>query len=151
MIQTALSDFWQAFLASIPSLLQGLVFVGLGWLLGRVLGWITTRFISRLKLDEAESRLGLSTSLQRFGMNQRPSKFLGGVIFWAVFLSFLLLALEASGLEPLLSPVQAILAYLPRVLAAVLIVTAGAWAAQFIGARRAKRVGRYGAGIATDD
>ncbi len=133
MIQTALSDFWQAFLASIPSLLQGLAFVGLGWLLGRILGWTTTRFFSRLKLDEAESRLGLSTNLQRLGLDQKPSRFIGGVIFWAVFLSFLLLALEASGLEPLLAPIQAILAYLPHLLAAVLIVVAGIWAAQFVG------------------
>ncbi len=132
MIQTALSDFWQGFLSSAPSLIQGLILIGLGWLLGRILGWITARFLQRLKLDEAESRLGLSTSLQRFGLNQTPSRFVGGVIFWAVFLSFLLLALEAIGLQSLLEPVQAVLAYLPRILAAVLIVFAGTWAAQFV-------------------
>ena len=132
MIQTALSDFWQAILSSAPTLIQGLTFIVLGWLLGRILGWITTRFLQRLKLDEAGSRIGLSTNLQRIGLNQTPSRFMGGVIFWAVFLSFLLLAFEAIGLQSLFEPVQALLAYLPRILAAALIIIAGTWIAQFV-------------------
>jgi small-conductance mechanosensitive channel len=55
------------------------------------------------------------------------------LVFWLVFLSFVLMSLERLGFSLAVLPLQALIAYLPRLLAAILILIIGALVAQLAG------------------
>jgi small-conductance mechanosensitive channel len=71
--------------------------------------------------------------LKQAGFDQTPSRIMGSLIFWATLLSFVLLALEALGLDAVLLPLQTVISYLPRIIAAGVALIAGLLLAQIAG------------------
>ena len=99
----------------------------LGFLAVLLIGWIVARAVAKL-VSGASGRAGLDGAvhggtggnvLQR--VVPRPSHLLGRIVFWVLFLSAISLAASVLGVAALTAFVGAIWAYLPNVLAAVLI------------------------------
>ena len=128
-----LEELWQAFSSAIPGIILALVLLLAGWLLGRLLFSLTGRILRRLKFDDAASRAGVVDGLKQAGFQQTPSRLIAGLILWATILSFAMLAFDALGLDAVLLPLQALLSYLPRVLAAGVAFVGGLLLAQIIG------------------
>jgi len=126
-------DIWQAFLNALPGIILALSLLLVGWLLGRILFSLTWRLLRRLKFDNAASRAGVVDGLEQAGFQETPSRILAGVILWATILSFGMLALEAVGLSAVLLPLQALISYLPRVIAAGVALVGGLFLAQIVG------------------
>jgi hypothetical protein len=108
--------------AFLPNLLSAAVLLGVAWLLASGLRFALTRILSTTKLDEriaAEVEEGATP----------PSKALGETLYWLVFLLFLPAVMGALKLEGLLEPVNVllnkILAFLPNLFAALLILGVG--------------------------
>lgn len=99
----------------------------LGFIAVLLIGWIVARFVAKL-VAGATHRAGLDRTLHNgTGGNflqrvvPRPSHLLGRIVFWALFLSAISLAAAVLGVAALTAFVGAVWAYLPNVLAAVLI------------------------------
>ncbi len=117
----------------LPTLLSALVILLVGWLLARGLAALTRRIALRLDIDRLVENSGLSAGLAQAQITRQASELISLLIFWAVFLSALLIALDFMGLEVAVVPLQGLLSYLPRILAAILILIAGSVLAQFLG------------------
>jgi hypothetical protein len=126
-------EIWQAISSALPGIVLALSFRLVGWLLARVLFSLTWRLLRRLKFDAAASRAGVVDGLEQAGFQQTPSRLIAGLILWATLLSFGLLALEALGLDAVLLPLQALISYLPRVIAAGVALVGGLLLAQVVG------------------
>ena len=99
----------------------------LGFIAILLIGWIVARVVAKL-VSGATRRAGLDRTLHNgTGGNflqrvvPRPSHLVGRVVFWALFLSAISLAASVLGVAALTAFVGAIWAYLPNVLAAILI------------------------------
>jgi Mechanosensitive ion channel, conserved TM helix len=99
----------------------------LGFIAVLLIGWIVARVVARL-VSAATHRAGLDRALhggtggpflQR--VVPRPSHLVGRIVFWALFLSAISLAAAVLGVAALTAFVGAVWAYLPNVIAAVLI------------------------------
>ncbi|MGB2894536.1 MAG: hypothetical protein WBB65_00055 [Anaerolineales bacterium] len=133
MTPIALAEIWNAILASLPGMGLALVLVLIGWLIGRLLFALTWRLLQRFKFDEAASRTGIAAGLEKAGFTYLPSKLLAALIHWATFLTFAMMALEALGLDAILQPLQSLIGYFPRILAAAVALVAGLLLAQILG------------------
>jgi small-conductance mechanosensitive channel len=122
-----------ALTSAIPGIILAAIFLLVGYLLGRLLFSLTYRLLRRLKFDDAAARAGVINGLEQAGFEQTPSKIIAGVILWATLLSFMLLALDALGLNAVLLPLQAVISYLPRIIAAGVALIAGFLLAQIAG------------------
>lgn len=80
---------------------------------------------------EIADTLGISLSAAKMRV-QRP-QILGRFVFWIIFLNFILITLENLGLQATVEPLRALIAFLPRLLAALATLTAGVLLAQFLG------------------
>lgn len=118
-------DLYQSFISAIPGIILAVIFLLVGYVLSRLFYSLTYRLLQRLKIDEAASRAGVIEGLKQAGFDKTPSRIMGSVILWATFLSFVLLALEALGLSAVLLPLQAVISYLPRIIAAGVALIAG--------------------------
>jgi small-conductance mechanosensitive channel len=126
-------DLFQSILSAFPGIILAVIFLLVGYLLGRFLYSLTYRLLRRLKFDDAASRAGVLEGLEQAGFEQVPSRIMARLILWATTLSFALLALEALGLDAVLLPLQAVISYLPRIIAASVALIAGLLLAQIAG------------------
>jgi uncharacterized membrane protein YhaH (DUF805 family) len=70
------------------------------------------------------SKLGLTPHFERAGLRLRGSRFLGQLVYWFLVVAFLLAASDILKLYALSAFLQDVLAYLPNVVVAVLIMLA---------------------------
>ncbi|MGH0035440.1 MAG: mechanosensitive ion channel family protein [Myxococcota bacterium] len=109
----------------LPNLVATLLILGVGWLVSKAVEVVASRALHRVGLDEAVRRLGLDRPLQRAGVASTPSRLTGRLLFWVLMLTFVLSAVETLGLTAVTTTIDRLIAYLPNVLAAGLIVVVG--------------------------
>lgn len=119
--------------AFIPKLLGMIVILMVGWILARILQAAAGRVLERAGLDRAAERLGVSETLQEAGLVRAPSGVIARLLFWLLMLTFVLSAVETLGLSAVTSTIDRLIAYLPNVIAASLIVVLGLLLARFVG------------------
>jgi hypothetical protein len=123
-IQRMLTEFF----AFIPELLAAIVILVVGYFVAKIIGNVVARVLERAGLDSAATSGQTGTWVQK--VTSSPSGLVGKLAFWAVFLGVISLAVSVLGINALTEFVGAIFAYLPNVIAAVLIfLVAGAVAA----------------------
>jgi hypothetical protein len=119
---------FDTFFAWLPSLLGALVILLIGYIVAKIVGNLLARVLDRAGLDRAT--LSGQTGEWVRKVTSRPSVLVGKLAFWAIFLGAVSLAATALGIEALTAFVASVYAYLPNVIAAVLIfLVAGAIAA----------------------
>ena len=116
------------FFGWLPELLGAIVVLVVGYLVAKVLANVVSRVLHRVGFDRAAH--GGPTGNWVRKVSERPSRLVGGITFWAVFLGAVSLALTVLGIPALTAFVAAVYGYLPNVIAAVLIfLVAGALSA----------------------
>ncbi len=125
---TQLSGTVAAFL---PSLAATVLILGVGWLVSKALEIAAVRVLRRVGLDEASSRLGLPRFLERAGIESPPSSITARLLFWVLMLTFVLSAVETLGLTAVTTTIDRLIAFLPDVITAGLILVLGLLLARF--------------------
>jgi hypothetical protein len=104
--------------------------------LGLVLAWIARGVVGRtaraLGFDRGMERWGMTASLRRAGILRRPSDVVAVVCFWAIFVLFASLSIDALGVPGAGSATAFLFAFLPPLFAAVLIIVVGWLVANFV-------------------
>ena len=103
----------------IPNIVIGLVIIVIGCMIGKLVGQIVTRLIASAGLDAKLQGL-LDDKNQKFVL----SKVTGGVVYAVVVIFFVVEGLSVLKLDVLTQIGAVIIAYMPTVLAAVLILLA---------------------------
>ncbi|KAA3665138.1 MAG: hypothetical protein DWQ04_02145 [Chloroflexi bacterium] len=145
MIQTAINNMISGAIDYTPRLLTTLLILLLGWVLGRIISTVVKKLADRLHLQSLFERTGVQAGLERAQIKRSGSQLLGMLLFWIVFLNFILLGLENLGLTAAVEPLRNLIAFLPRLLAALATLVAGVLLAQFLG--RAAQAAMSGMGV----
>lgn len=103
----------------LPNLIGALLVVVLGYVVAKFVGGLVERGAGRAGFDRWVHRDPTGRWIRR--VVPRPSDLLGTVAFWAVYIGALSIAVDVLGIEALENLVAAIYAFLPNVLAALLI------------------------------
>jgi small-conductance mechanosensitive channel len=133
----AWKQFWGDVLNQVaswlPSLVAALLLLFLGWLLATLGRAIVRGLLRRLGLDRLAERTGITNALIRMGLDGSASRLLGRLVYWLIFLLFILAAAESLGLPGVTETLGVLVAYLPNILAAVLILLLGSILAHIVG------------------
>jgi small-conductance mechanosensitive channel len=133
----AWKQFWSDALNQVaswlPSLVAALLLLFLGWLLAMLGQAIVRGLLRRLRLDRLAERTGITSALIRMGLDGSASRLLGRLVYWLIFLLFILAAAESLGLPGVTETLSLLVAYLPNILAAVLILLMGSVLAHIVG------------------
>ncbi len=112
----------------LPALLGALAILIIGYIVAKVLGGLVSRLLQRAGLDRTVHSGQAGRWVSK--VTSSPSDLLGTLTFWAIFLGAISLAVTALGIDALTAFMGEVYAYLPNVLAAILIfLVAGALAA----------------------
>ena len=105
--------------AFVPNLIGALVILVIGYILARVLGGLVGRVLHRAGFDKVLHAGTGGSFVQKITSN--PSKLVGTLVFWALMLGTISVAVTTLDIPALTAFVGAIYAYLPNVAAAFLI------------------------------
>lgn len=126
----------ETFFAFLPSVLGSLTLLIIGWLLARVLRAITRKVIAhlleRLSRQRVARTSAIDSRMQQTQTYQSAPAVVAAIVYFMVLIFFFAAAIEALGLPTISNVLSLITAYLPRVLAAVMIVFVGLWAGDFV-------------------
>jgi hypothetical protein len=115
------------FFGFLPNLLGFLVILLIGYVVARVVKGILTKVLDKVGLDRALHSGQTGQYVEKVSPGASPSKLVGAIAFWFIFLGAISLAVSALQIPALTTFMSAIYGYLPNVIAAVIIfVVAGA-------------------------
>ena len=124
-LQDSMSTLFNEIMAFLPELLAALLIIILGFIIGGLLGKAVRGLFKSMKLDHALDKAGVDDLTHRAGFAFKPATFAGNLVKWFIILAFTTVALNVLGLESVTVFMGEILAYLPKVLAAALILFVG--------------------------
>jgi hypothetical protein len=130
----SLQQAFDSFFGFLPNLLGFLIILVVGYIVARVVKGILTKVLDKVGLDRALHSGQTGRYVERLSPNASPSRLVGSIAFWFLFLGAVSLAVSALKIPALTTFVATIYGYLPNVIAAVIIfVLAGAIAAAVAG------------------
>ena len=132
MLLAAISDSvergFDTFFEWLPNLIGALIVLIIGYIVAKVVAGVVGKLLQRGGLDRTLTQGQAGTWVSK--LTSSPSYLFSRIAFWALFLGAISLAVSVLGIEALQDFVAAIYAYLPHVIAALLIfLVAGAVAA----------------------
>lgn len=128
-----LSEIVRSILAWLPALGGALLLLILGWIVARLAQSLLSGVLRRLGFDRVAERAGLTNFLVNAGFEASVSRLLARIVYWLILLLFLLAAAETLGLQGVVDTLEALVVYLPSVLAATLILLLGSLVANVVG------------------
>lgn len=113
-------------------LVRFIVYLLVAFIAAGIAKWLVTKLLKLVKLDKLFDKWGINDGPVGTSMN-----FIGRLVYLIVFLMFLPSALDALGLtsvsDPISGFVSSFIEYLPRIIAAVILVYVGIFVAMIIG------------------
>ena len=123
----------ESIIAATPHVILAIVLLIAALLVAKITERTLRAFLVRLKFDTLLGKVGVDEGLGRIGVRQEMSRFLPRVVYWLLLFLFAKTAADALGLEAISSAIGTFMAYLPNVVAAVLILLVGTALSQFAG------------------
>jgi hypothetical protein len=129
----AFTDLSNTVISMVPKVILGIVLAIVAVLVAKGIERVLRYVLRSIRFDTLVARVGVDQALQRMGLRQEMTALLPRL---AYFLSLLLLirtGVDALGLTAISSAIGAFFAYLPNIVAAILLMTLGGSVAQFVG------------------
>src|ERR671911_517643 len=127
-----LQDALSAFFSYIPQLIGAIVILIVGYVVARVLQAVVGRVLQGIGFDRWMERGGIKQFFDRAETNQTPASILGALVFWFVFIIAITMAADALGIPQVSVVLAQLIAYIPNIIAAILILILAALLANFI-------------------
>lgn len=116
----------------LPRLVNAALLLIIGYIIARILRGVLTKGLRALHFDNVADRAGITRALRMAGTQLDAARVLADVVFWWIFLIFIELAVNALGLVEISNFLNAVLAYIPNVIVAILIIVIGALLANVV-------------------
>ncbi len=125
-----IENAWRSVLVFVPKLIAFLLILVIGYFVAKALSRILNSLLERVGFDRWVERGGLERALARSKFD--ASDILATVAFWAVFLFVLQLAFGVFGPNPISDLIRGVIAFLPNVFVAVIILVIAAALAKVV-------------------
>lgn len=119
-LEGGLERAWESILTFVPKLLGFLLILGIGYFLAKALEKLLDGILERVGFDRLVDRGGIRTALARSRLD--ASSILARIVFYVAFLFVLQLAFGLFGPNPISDLLAGIIAFLPNLFVAVVIV-----------------------------
>ncbi len=129
---TALQNLWMSFVTFLPSFIGALIIFFIGLIIATGIGELIERIIDALKIDKLLEKMGFKKFTDRAEIKLDSGFFVGQLSKWLIILAFLSATLSYLHLDAFADFIRSIVAYLPNVIVAVVILLITVLIAEFI-------------------
>lgn len=121
----AMSDTLTNVLSFIPTIVAALAVFLVGLLVAKWLRTLTIKLLQTVKLSTLVRKSGFEPFLKKAEITARVEDILGGLVRWLILLVFFIATVNVLGLTTVSIVLNSVLAYIPKVFSAVLVLTIG--------------------------
>jgi len=123
-------ELWAGVITFIPKLLIAVIIFIIGWIIAVALSKLVSQVVRLFKVDKLFQALGAEEPLAKAGFRLDTGAFVGGLVRWFLIVVFLVAAIDVMGLSQVnIFLREVVLAYLPNVIVAALILVVAAFVA----------------------
>src|SRR5215213_2379050 len=127
-VENALSTF----LSYLPQLVGALIILVIGYIVAKVLEAVVGRVLQAIGFDSWMERGGIKQFFDRAETKHTPATIIGKLVFWFVFIIAITMAADALGIPQVSAVLGQLIAYIPSIIAAILILILAALLANFL-------------------
>ena len=128
----SLQNTLDRFLEYIPQLIGAIVILVIGYIVARILKAVVARVLQAIGFDGWMERGGIKQFFDRAQTRETPATVLGTLVFWLVFIIAITMAADALGIRQVSAVLGQLIAYIPSIIAAILILVLAALLANFL-------------------
>jgi hypothetical protein len=128
----AWSAFWTKVGVFLPDFLGAVLILFFGWVGSNLAKTVSVRLLRLCRVNHFAERAGITQVLQKGEVKESPAEILGLFVFWFFFLIAIVAALDTLGLPGVTDTLTAIFLYVPKILAAIIILILGLYVANFL-------------------
>ncbi|MDP4000690.1 MAG: hypothetical protein Q8P83_00375 [bacterium] len=131
-VSDSLQDLYARFVEFLPSFVVAVLILVVGWIVAVSVAKLVKSVLQSAKVDEIGDKLGLDQVSARTGLKMSVSGALAWLIKWFLLIAIFLAATDILGLDQISEFLNAVLAYIPNVVAAAAILLVGTLVAGFL-------------------
>jgi small-conductance mechanosensitive channel len=130
VLVVSFQELWVGVITFVPKLLIAVIIFIVGWIIAVALGKLISQLVRLFKIDKLFQALGAEEPLAKAGFRLDTGAFMGGLVRWFLIVVFLVAAIDVLGLSQVnIFLREVVLAYLPNVIVAALILVVAAFVA----------------------
>jgi hypothetical protein len=117
----------------LPGVVAAILLLLVGMLVAQGMRTVVERFLKFIRLDDHTDKVKLNELLARLGFGRSPRQIIGFLVYWLILLVFLVSAANAVELTVVSELLQQFVLFIPKVIAAVLVLAGGLLLGHFVG------------------
>lgn len=110
---------------ALPNLVIAVVLLFVGLVVAKVIRSVLTGTFKKIKLDDLFEKMGLTEIFSKIGLKAGPSSTIPKILYWLILLVFVRVAADKAGIQEVSALLDQIMAFLPKVLTASIILLVG--------------------------
>ncbi len=127
-----LQNLWISFVDFLPQLLKGILFLVIGWLFVKFMLFLVKKALGFTNIDSLPEKLNVDEIFGESSLKIQPSKIIITTIKWILILLFIIVGTEFLGLKMVSEQLSNLIAYLPKLISALVIFAVGIYVANMI-------------------
>jgi small-conductance mechanosensitive channel len=119
-------------LAYLPVLLGALVILIVGWIVAKAIRGIIDWLLKVVRFDTLADKAGISEILRKGDLKISAREVVSGIVYWLIIIMVLVMTVDALGLPKASDVLASLFAYVPNVIAALLVLVVAMFLASFV-------------------
>jgi hypothetical protein len=119
-------------LAYLPILLGALIILIVGWIVAKVIRRLVNWLLTTIRFDTMADKAGVSDILSKGDLKITAGEVVSGLVYWLVIIMVLVMTVNALGLPNTSDVLASLFAYIPNVIAALLVLVVAMFLAGFV-------------------
>jgi hypothetical protein len=119
-------------LAYLPILLGALIILIVGWIVAKVIRRAIDWLLKTVRFDALADKAGVSEVLRKGDLRITASQVVSGLVYWLIIIMVLVMTVDALGLPKGSDVLASVFAYVPKVIAALLVLVVAVFLASFV-------------------
>ena len=119
-------------MAYLPVLLGALIILIVGWIVAKIIRWIVDRLLKAVRFDTLADKAGISEVLRKGDMKITARQVVSSLVYWLIIIMVLVMVANALGLPKASDILSNLFAYVPKVIAALLVLVVAMFLASFV-------------------
>lgn len=119
-------------MAYLPVLLGALIILVIGWIVAKAIRRFVDWLLKTVRFDILADKAGISEILRKGNMKISAREVVSGIVYWLIIIMVLVMTVDALGLPKASDVLASLFAYVPKVIAALLVLIVAMFLANFV-------------------
>jgi hypothetical protein len=116
----------------LPVLLGALVILIVGWIVAKAIKRLVDWLLKLVRFDVLADKAGISEILRKGNLDISAREVLSSIVYWLIVIMVLVMTVDALGLPKASDILASLFAYVPKVIAALLVLVVAMFLATFV-------------------